>query len=303
MRTPNDQWDIVSSVGWTALMVAAGRAVETHRPEPLVEDPYAEMFIARADTPQPVPTRADQRWPDPERVGDETTTVDEFWSLMTTYQGVRSRYFDRALLEATAAGGDQVVLLAAGLDARAYRLDWPAGTTVFEVDQEQVLAFKDETLAEEGVRERCRRVTVPVDLRDDWPAALRDAGFDPQRPSVWLAEGLLPFLPAEAESALLERISGLAAPGSTVVVENFGSAFDQLRHDPTLPRFGRAFGIEMSGLVDMSERRPHPAEQLDSEGWSTETVQTADVAAEWGRPLPTLSTGTSLDNDFLVARR
>ena len=303
MRTPNDQWDIVSSVGWTALMVAAGRAVETHRPEPLVSDPYAELFIARADTPQPVPTRADQPWPDPERVGDETTPVDEFWSMMTTYQGVRSRFFDRALLGATTAGVDQVVLLAAGLDARAYRLGWPAGTTVFEVDQEQVLAFKDEILTEEGVRERCRRVSVPADLRDAGPAALRDAGFDPRRPSVFLAEGLLPFLPAEAETALLERVGELAAPGSTVVVENFGSAFEQLQHDPSLPRFGRAFGVEMSGLVDMSERRPHPARQLGSDGWSTETTQTADVAAQWGRPLPVTSTGVSLDNDFLVARR
>lgn len=303
MRTPNDQWDIVSSVGWTALMVAAGRAVETHRPDGLVEDPYAELFVARADTPQLVPTRPDQPWPDPERVDDESTPVDEFWSLMTTYQGVRSRFFDRALLEAAAGGAHQVVLLAAGLDARAYRLDWPSGTTVFEIDQDQVLAFKDETLAGEVVHERCRRVAVPVDLRDDWPAALRNGGFDPDRPSVWLAEGLLPFLPADAESALLDRIGSLAAPGSTVVVENFAGAFEALRHDPALPRFGRAFGIEMAGLVDLSEQRPHPSGQLESEGWSTETLRTADVAARWGRPLPPMSTGTTLDNDFLIARR
>jgi methyltransferase (TIGR00027 family) len=300
MRTPNDQWDIVSSVGWTALMVAAGRAVETHRPEPLVEDPYAELFVARADTPQPVPTRPEQRWPDPERHGSETTPVDEFWSLMSTYQGVRSRYFDRALLGADV---DQVVLLAAGLDARAYRLDWPAGTTVFEIDQEQVLKFKDETLAGEGVRERCRRVTVPVDLRDDWPGALRDAGFDPTRPSAWLAEGLLPFLPADAQTALLERVAELAAPGSTVIVEEFTGAFDQLQRDPALPRFGRPFGVEMRGLVDLSTERRDPAEQLGALGFRTERVPTGEVAAAWGRPLVPMSTGTSLDNEFLVARR
>ncbi len=303
MRTPNDQWDIVSSVGWTALMVAAGRAVETHRPEPLVEDPYAELFVARAHTPQPVPTRPDQPWPDPERRGDEPTAVDEFWSMMSTYQGVRSRFFDRALLGAAAGGADQVVLLAAGLDARAYRLDWPAGTTLFEIDQEQVLAFKDETLAGEGARERCRRVTVPVDLRDDWPGALREAGFDPSRPSAWLAEGLLPFLPAEAQTALLARVGELAAADSTVVVEDFAGAFEQLQRDPALSRFGLPFGVEMRGLVDLSEQRPDPADQLDAWGFRTERVPTGEVAASWGRPLTPTSTGTSLDNDFLVARR
>ncbi|WP_018335069.1 SAM-dependent methyltransferase [Actinomycetospora chiangmaiensis] len=300
MRTADDRWDIVSSVGWTALMVAAGRAVESHRPDPLVEDPYAELFVARADTPQPVPTRPDQPWPDPERVGDETTGVDEFWALMSTYQGVRSRFFDRALLD---AGVDQVVLLAAGLDARAYRVDWPAGTTVFEIDQDQVLAFKDEVLTTAGAQERCRRVAVPVDLRDDWVGALRAAGFDDTRSSAFLAEGLLPFLPAAAESDLLHRVGTLTAPGSTVVVENFASAFAQLRHDPVLPRFGRPFGVEMVGLVDMTEPRPHPADELRRDGWDTKVTPAVDVAAQWGRPLPTMATGTTLDSEFVVARR
>ena len=281
-------------------MVAAGRAVESHRPAPLVEDPYAELFVQRANTPQPVPTRPDQPWPDPERVDGETTPVDEFWSLMTTYQGVRSRFFDRALLD---AGVDQVVLLAAGLDARSYRVAWPAGTTVFEIDQDQVLAFKDEVLTAAGARPRCRRVPVPVDLRDDWVGALRAAGFDPERPSAFLAEGLLPFLPAEAEAELLHLVGTLAAPGSTVVVENFASVFAQLQTDPALPRFGRPFGVEMSGLVDVSQPRPHPAEALQRDGWVTETVRTADVAAQWGRPLPAMSTGTTLDPDYVVARR
>ncbi|GAA4845033.1 class I SAM-dependent methyltransferase [Actinomycetospora corticicola] len=300
MRTANDRWDIVSSVGWTALMVAAGRAVESHRPDPLVDDPYAELFVQRADTAQPVPTRPDQPWPDPERVDGETTPVDEFWSLMTTYQGLRSRFFDRALLD---AGVDQVVLLAAGLDARAYRLDWPAGTTVFEVDQEQVLAFKDEVLTAAGAQERCRRVPVPVDLRDDWVGALRSAGFDPGRPSAFLAEGLLPFLPADAEADLLRVVGTVTAPGSTFVVENFASAFAQLQQDPALPRFGRPFGVEMTGLVDLGEQRPHPADELRRDGWDARVTRTLDVAAQWGRPLPTMSTGTTLDNDFVVARR
>ncbi|GLZ54751.1 SAM-dependent methyltransferase [Actinomycetospora sp. NBRC 106378] len=300
MRTEGDRWDIVSSVGWTALMVAAGRAVERHRPDPLVDDPWAEHFVGRADTPQPLPTHPDQPWPDPERVDGERTVVDEFWTVMSTYQGVRSRFFDRALLD---AGVDQVVLLAVGLDARAYRLDWPAGTTVFEIDQEQVLDFKDEVLTTAGAAQRCRRVAVGVDLRDDWVGALRAAGFDADRPSAFLAEGLLPFLPAAAESELLRLVGTLTAPGSTLVVENFAAAFAQLQHDPALPRFGRPFGVEMTGLVDLTEQRPHPAEALRGDGWQVEVTAGRDVAQRWGRPLETMSTGTTLDSEFVVARR
>lgn len=301
MRTAGDQWDIVSSVGWTALMVCAGRAVETHRPDGLVDDPYAERLVRRAGVEPAVPTRPDQRWPDPERVDGETTAADHFWSLMCAYQGVRSRFLDGELLAATRAGADQVVLLAAGLDARAHRLDWPAGTTVYEIDQEQVLGYKDDVLDDEPTR--CRRVTVPVDLREDWVTALTAAGFDPTRPSVWLAEGLLPFLPPEAEDDLLRLVGTLAAPGSTIVVEHFVEAFRQMTDDPGVARVGRPFGVEMAELVDADSPRTHPADRLAADGWATATTPATEIAAGYGRPLPALPDGTSMPSEMVVGTR
>ena len=147
------------------------------------------------------------------------------------YQGVRSRFFDEALL---GAGTRQVVLLAAGLDARALRLGWPSGTTVFEVDQPRVLGFKDEVIDSVGGTPTARRVTVPVDLRHDWPAALTAAGFDPRLPTAWLAEGLLPYLPADAERLLFERVHALSAPGSRIAVEHIGGIGDRIAADPYL---------------------------------------------------------------------
>lgn len=299
----NDQWDIVSSVGWTALMVTAGRAVDTRRPDRLVNDPFAERFVDRADTPLRLPTRPGEPWPDPERSGTEETALDEFWPLMAAYQGVRSRFFDTALLRAAEQGVPQVVLLAAGLDARGYRLEWPAGTTAYEVDQPRVLEFKDAVLGEEGAVPGCARVEVPVDLREDWPAALADAGFDPARPSAWLMEGLLPFLPAEAEAELLRRVGSLAAPGSSLFIEHFAPALDQLRTAPALARFGRAFGIELPELFHLREERPHPADRLAGGGWEVTAYSAAERARTYGRPLPSMSDGTSLDTELLGARR
>lgn len=185
------QWDILSGVGITALLVAACRAIETHRPDSLVNDPYAEVFVAAADSPVPLPTRSR---------GDEDFAIP--WASMATYMGVRSRFFDEFFAAACATGVEQVVLLAAGLDARAFRLDWRPATTVYELDAPKVLQFKDGILAQQAARPRSHRRTVPADLREDWPTALRQAGFDRGRPTAWLAEGLLPFLPDDAKDSL-----------------------------------------------------------------------------------------------------
>ncbi|OOK71241.1 putative S-adenosyl-L-methionine-dependent methyltransferase ML2640 [Mycobacterium kansasii] len=108
---------------------------------------------------------------------------------MRSYQAVRTNFFDTYFADAVADGIRQVVILASGLDSRAYRLDWPAGTTVYEIDQPQVLAYKSATLAGNGVTPSADRREVPIDLRLDWPAALRAAGFDPTARTAWLAEG------------------------------------------------------------------------------------------------------------------
>jgi methyltransferase (TIGR00027 family) len=144
---------------------------------------------------------------------------------MVGYMASRTAFFDSFFLDATNAGIRQVVILAAGLDARSWRLPWPDGTTVYELDQPRVLDFKASTLTEHGAQAACNRIAVPVDLRHDWPAALRQAGFDPEAPSVWSAEGLMPYLPAVAQELLFERVQGLTAIGSRVAVEALGPKF------------------------------------------------------------------------------
>ena len=151
--------------------------------------------------------------------------------LACDYQAVRTHFFDAYFADAVAAGTRQVVILAAGLDSRAYRLEWPAGTTVYEIDQPQVVEYKTATLDSAGAISKATRRTVPVDLRDDWPAALSAAGFDRSQPAAWLAEGLLPYLPAEAQDRLFEMLTELSVPGSQVAVEAFslGSADTERR--------------------------------------------------------------------------
>jgi methyltransferase (TIGR00027 family) len=144
---------------------------------------------------------------------------------MVDYMAARTSFFDQFFLDATRAGTRQVVILAAGLDSRSWRLPWPAGTTVYELDQPQVLEFKSSTLRESGAQPTCNLVNVPVDLRHDWPAALQQAGFDTSAPSTWSAEGLLPFLPAVAQELLFERVQALGAAGSRIAVEAPGSDF------------------------------------------------------------------------------
>src|SRR5207302_8144874 len=133
---------------------------------------------------------------------------------------VRAKFYDEFFLDSTNAGITQAVILASGLDSRAYRLPWPTGTVVYEVDQPQVIEFKTRTLAELGAAPTADRRTVAVDLRDDWPAALRAAGFDPARPTAWSAEGLLGYLPPDAQDRLLDTITELSAPGSRFATES-----------------------------------------------------------------------------------
>src|ERR1700742_68840 len=141
-------------------------------------------------------------------------------SRMSDNMAARTKFFDEFFLDATNAGIKQVVILASGLDARAYRLQWPAGTVVYEVDQPQVIEFKTRTLEDLGAAPTAERRVVAVDLRDDWPTALRAAGFDPSQPSAWSAEGLLGYLPPEAQDRLLDTITELSAPGSRIATES-----------------------------------------------------------------------------------
>jgi len=221
-RTDNDTWEITESVGATALGVAAARAAETESENPLISDPFARVFLDAA---------GEGLWnwfaaPDlPAEIVEAQPELVPRMRGMVDYMAARTSFFDQFFLDATRAGVHQVVILAAGLDSRAWRLPWPDGTTVYELDQPRVLEFKSSTLREHGAQPTCNLVPVPVDLRHDWPAALRQAGFDPSAPSAWSAEGLLPFLPAAAQELLFERVQALGAAGSRIAVEAPGSDF------------------------------------------------------------------------------
>ena len=210
-RTDNDSWDITESVGSTALGVAAARAAETESENPLIEDPFARAFLDAAGPGMWSLTS------DPDLAAALTELVPDLADhtrVMVDFMAVRTKWFDELFLDAVASGIRQVVILASGLDSRSWRLSWPDGTTVYELDQAKVLEFKSGTLRDYGAQPAANLVSVAVDLRQDWPTALQQAGFDASVPTMWSAEGLLRYLPAAAQDLLFERIDSLSAPGS-----------------------------------------------------------------------------------------
>ncbi|MFC9790738.1 class I SAM-dependent methyltransferase [Rhodococcus sp. NPDC127528] len=278
MRTDGDNWDIVSSVGRTALGVATFRALESVRPDALVKDEFARWFVDAAADPHFVGLLAD---PSP---------LEDTPFFFPGFMGIRTKFFDDFFLSAVSAGVSQAVILAAGLDARAYRLDWPAGTTVFEVDQPKVLEFKREVLVDHGAHPKADRRPVAVDLREDWPAALAASGFDPGRSSAWSAEGLLPYLPGAAHDALFERIDGLSAPGSRLAVDGFGNGADLRRFAALREKY---FPVNPFGDMDVAElfyedERADPARWLTGHGWSVEHFALLELAADYGVEVPQL---------------
>ncbi|MHC3460715.1 MULTISPECIES: class I SAM-dependent methyltransferase [Streptomyces] len=252
---------VEEGVGLTALMVAAARAVETGRPDALARDTYAEHFVRAASACAGWPVR-------PEEVADGE--ADPLWGRLGRYFALRTRVFDDHLLRRTGAGVRQVVLLGAGLDARAYRLPWPPECTVFEIDQPEVLAFKQRTLDRLGASPRAHRVTVAADLRHDWAEALVTAGFDPARPTAWLAEGLLLYLPSAAESRLIDTIDAHSARRSSLTYEvKFIKAESAaVRTSPVYVAARERIGVDLLALFD-ADPRPDSATDLTERGWRT----------------------------------
>lgn len=279
LRTDDDTWDIATSVGSTAVMVAASRAAETARDEPLIRDPFAEVLVAGAGTGIWEFILDDAFTAKVAEVDPEVAVIFEH---MGNYQAVRTHFFDRFFTDAADAGIRQVVILASGLDSRAYRLPWPAGTVVYEIDQPKVLEYKAARLAEHGTLPSVRRHAVPVDLRFDWPAALRDAGFDADAPTAWLAEGLLMYLPAEAQDRLFEQVTALSAPGSRVAVETVGTQADERREQmrERFQRIAAQFGMEetldVADLMYNDPDRADVAQWLDAHGWRSAAITSRD---------------------------
>ncbi|WP_019201946.1 class I SAM-dependent methyltransferase [Tsukamurella sp. 1534] len=277
-RTDGDTWDIATSVGFTALLVAAARALENDRADALARDPYARVLVEAAGEPRAIAML--------DTPADGSTPMSAMSA--SRHLGVRTRFFDDHVRDAVAAGVRQVVILASGLDSRAYRLDLPGDVDVYELDQPAVLAFKRETLSARGIRPAAGLHAVPVDLREDWPAALRSAGFDGAAPSAWLVEGLLPYLPAQAQVLLFERIVELAAPGSRVAVEGqtgpldlegFRALADRYSSSPDDP-LGE---FDVTALFAEDQGREDPAEYLAREDWSiTRSGSPIDLGRAYG---------------------
>ena len=285
-RTDNDTWDLATSVGATATMVAAARAVATKADNPLINDQFAEPlvravgidFLTRLATGELDAADVDE---------DEST-----WKLqqMPDAMAARTRFFDAFFAEATKAGIRQAVILASGLDARAYRLEWPTGMTVFEVDQPEVIAFKTETLAELGAAPTTDRRTVAVDLRNDWPAALTEAGFDRGQPTAWIAEGLLGYLPPEAQDRLLDNIASLSADGSRLATEAIPDIADvdkeqarELMRKATENWRAHGFDLDFDELGYQGDRNDVAA-YMDTLGWASVGKPMSRLLADYGLP-------------------
>lgn len=286
LRSNDDTWDIATSVGITAVMVAAARARETDSPDPLIRDPFARILVEGADT------GVWQNFLDPamqQRIADADPEAAAIFANMLSYQAVRTHFFDTFFTNAVAAGIRQVVILASGLDSRAYRLAWPAGTVVYEIDQPMVLQYKTATLAEHGVTPIAERREVAIDLRQDWPAALQAAGFDSARPAAWLAEGLLMYLPADAQDRLFEQISDLSAPGSRISAEAVRHHDEERRSqmrqrwEKMADNLGIERTVDIADLTYNDEHRADVAEWLNAHGWTATGTVSTDEMRRLGR--------------------
>jgi methyltransferase (TIGR00027 family) len=306
LRTDDDTWDIATSVGTTAVMVAAARAAETERPDPLIRDPYAKVLVAGAGT------GAWEFMLDGEfvaKVAEADAEAAAVFEHMSAYQAVRTHFFDAFFADAVAAGIRQIVILASGLDSRAYRLQWPAGTTVYEIDQPKVLEYKSATLDQHDVSPTAVRREVAMDLRFDWPNALRQAGFDSSVPTAWLAEGLLMYLPADAQDRLFEHITALSAPGSRIAAETMGVQTDDRRTEmrERFERIAAQFGVEstldVQELIYSDPDRADVADWLAERGWSSTATSSRDEMRRLGRAVELQQTDGDAFSTFVTAVR
>jgi len=305
-RTENDTWDLASSVGATATMVAAARAMASRAPDPLIDDPFAEplvravgleFFVKLLDGEVSMMESDDPNF-NPLRVID--------------VMAVRTKFFDDFFLTATGCGNSaeaaasgnirQAVILASGLDSRAYRLPWPPGTVVYEIDQQAVIGFKTGTLSALGAKPAAEHRPVAVDLRDDWPAALRANGFDASQPTAWSAEGLLAYLPPDAQDRLFDHITALSANGSRLATEFHpdGPAAMAERQKVMADQWKeRGLDLDISTLMYHGERTP-ATDYLAAHGWRLSTQTRTEVFAAYGREIADDEATAALRNSIAI---
>jgi methyltransferase (TIGR00027 family) len=279
-RTDDDSWDLATSVGTTATMVAAGRALASQGPDALLDDPFADPLV-RAVGIAPFVRILD---------GEISFEDDPLLNRKTRTEqiAVRTWFFDHFFTAASDAGLRQAVILASGLDTRAYRLRWPAGTVVYEIDQPQVIDFKTTTLADLGATPTAERRAIGIDLRDDWPEALRRSGFNVNQSTAWSAEGLLPYLPPEAQDRLFDNITALSAPGSRLATEHLPDpkVFSDERVQRINERW-RRIGVDLNAAdLFYLGQRSIVTGYLDTHGWQVTAYPLKELYARNGFEFP-----------------
>lgn len=276
MRVPD-------GVGWTAVFTAISRAAESRRPDRLFTDPFAEALadlLPPGDTEPVFRAAADPVTPEA-GVSPKMVTVGDLARMMPA----RTHYLDVKVLEANAAGCGQVVILAAGLDSRAYRLPWAAGTTVFMLDTAEVTAFRRSVAEATGLQPAAKAVDVVADLTGDWPGLLASAGFDPAVTTVWLAEGILGYLAMDQAERLVTEAARLSAPGGRLLTHYTDAKAEALATaaresaDATASRVARL--RSGSGVA----AKP-PGDWLPRSGWDPETTTLRSWARQQGRRAP-----------------
>ncbi|OBK63817.1 SAM-dependent methyltransferase [Mycobacterium colombiense] len=275
-RSVGDTWDIVTSVGFTALAVCAARALDAALRPPLANDAFAAGFVAAAGEPNLI-------------AAVDNADMSSAAAFNAQWVGVRTRFFDEFFADAGRSGTRQAVILAAGLDSRAYRLEWPAGHAIFEVDQPRVLEFKQQVLDRQGAVPSTRRVTVATDLRDDWAGELIAAGFDPGQPTAWALEGLLPYLPGAAQDALFDKLHDLSAVGSHIAAELGPAPGEVQEFADNVPTISQDTGHPPVAELWYDDPRTDTKDFLAQRGWQVTGVDLVDkAAAEYGRPFQAL---------------
>lgn len=219
MSEEHADWTVSDSVGLSAVVNCSARAVESDRPDGLINDPLAARFVHAVRIPTTLPTQVD------ELKGSGAAGA----MVASRFGGIRARVMDDFLLAANAAGVEQAVIFSPGFDTRAYRLDWPSEMDFYEVEQPGLLDLKAKVLREARAEPRCARHAVGVDpRRDEWEFSLRGAGFDATRPTAWVAEGILLYLSAQGEADLFTAVHKLSAPGSRLAMQYIAGGTDPL---------------------------------------------------------------------------
>ncbi len=249
-------------LGSTARWTAGVRAKESLREDCLFNDPWAAALAGKEG----------KEWAE-HRSGDNGVSI-----------AVRTRFFDDFLQRVTNEHMiRQVVLMAAGLDTRAFRLTWPEQTQLFELDQPQVLKYKEQILGSAGAQPTCKRHTIAVDLTDPWTETLIMTGFDPQQPSAWLLEGFLLYLPNESVTHILDDITSLATSGSWIGFDIINSAMLTYKWTRQWVEKLVDSGVPWIGTMD------DPEVFLAWRGWKATLTQTGEKDANYGRwPYPVI---------------